>query len=101
MLFKIRQSFGFTRNDADRIAVLLVSGRVQDMEYAYKQVRYLKFKARVIVVGVGKDIDTEQLKMLASYRDKNVPDISHVLPISEAAFLPKIVKKLHRLMCNV
>ncbi|XP_052281834.1 collagen alpha-5(VI) chain-like isoform X2 [Dreissena polymorpha] len=100
LLSGIRTSFGNVRPDVNRVSVLILSGKIDDMEKAFLEAMRLKYSTRVIVVGVGKSIDREQLMRLASYEDKAKPDISHVFPVDSSAELSDIVKKLHVLICR-
>ncbi|XP_052261667.1 uncharacterized protein LOC127865760 [Dreissena polymorpha] len=100
LLSGIRTSFGNVRPDVNRVSVLILSGKIDDMEKAFLEAMRLKYSTRVIVVGVGKSIDRDQLMRLASYENKAKPDISHVFPVDSSAELSDIVKKLHVLICK-
>ncbi|KAH3860726.1 hypothetical protein DPMN_023644 [Dreissena polymorpha] len=100
LLSGIRTSFGTDRPDVNRVSVLILSGKIDDMDMAYLEAMRLKYSTRVIVVGVGKSIDRDQLMRLASYEDKAKPDVSHVFPVDSSAELSDIVKNLHVLICR-
>ena len=101
-LHQLRMSFGRPSSGGkrNRIAILLVSGEIEDMNKVYSEIMRLKYNTRVIVVGIGKGVSTDQLTMLASYKDKFTPDNSHVFPVEDSAELIDIVKKIHVRMCH-
>ena len=102
-LHQLRMSFGGRPRSGEkhnRIAVLLVSGEIEDINEVYSEVQRLKFNTRVIVVGVGNDVSTDQLSILASYKDKFSPDNSHVFPVDESSELIDLVRKIHERMCQ-
>ena len=101
-LHRLRMSFGrpSSRDKFNRIAVLIVSGEIDDMHKVYSQVMRLKYNTRVIVVSIGEGVSTDQLMTLASYKDKFTPDNSHMFPVAEASELIDIVKKIHVRMCQ-
>ena len=101
-LHRLRMSFGrqSSRDKFNRIAILIVSGDIEDVNKAYSDIMRLKHVARVIVVGVGEGVSTDQLMSLASYKDKFTPDNSHVFPVEHASDLMDIVRKIHVRMCQ-
>jgi hypothetical protein len=100
LLSNLRTSFVPTRMNAESIAVLVISGKVQDMDKAYTEVLRLKEKARVIVVGVGKEVDRDQLQRLATYKDHLNPDTSHVLIMENSTYLPTVVRQFMMRLCR-
>ena len=101
-LHRLRMSFGRPSRSGkhNRIAVLLISGEIEDITKVYTEVQRLKFNTRVIVVGIGKGVSTDQLAVLASYKDKFTPDNSHVFPVGDSSELVDIVRKIHVRMCK-
>jgi hypothetical protein len=100
ILLHTRRAFNLSKRRVDRVAILLISGKLHDTDRAYRLAQQIKKNTKIIVVGVGKYFDTEQLQGLASYRDRSEPDISHVFPVPDSTDLPYIVKKLNKLLCN-
>ena len=101
-LHRLRMSFGRPASGGkrNRIAILLISGEIEDITKVYSEMQRLKFNTRVIVVGIGKSVSTDQLSILASYKDKYSPDNSHVFPVSDSSELVDIVRKIHVRMCK-
>jgi hypothetical protein len=102
LLGNLRRSFGFSRKNADKVVVLVVSGKLEGVEEEafYETVQRFKHGNRVIVVGVGKGTDKSQLQKLATYKDNSEPDDSHVFMVDDSDDLLFEVKKIHHLMCN-
>ena len=100
LLVDVRMDLGKARPNANRIAILVVSGEIQDMEEAMKQVRRLKYNTRVIVVGIGNSVDEKQLMQLASSKNSYEMDMSHVFPVQSSKELLELVKKVQVLMCE-
>ena len=102
LLIKLRQSFGFSGRAADRVIILVVSGRIEgtEGEAFFKNLYRFKHSNRVIVIGVGKDTDKKQLVQLASYKNSGEQDDSHVFMVEDSDDLLFEVKKVHRLLCE-
>lgn len=103
MLLNIRTGYipsDFDKTDSSTIIILLVSGTIRDMDKAVAEVRRLKYKAMIIVIGVDQSTDFGQLKQLATYKDRNVPDATHVFQLNNPYELFEKIKQIHQLMCS-
>lgn len=89
-----------SRENAVRIGILVISGKVQDMDKAYLENMRMKNMVRMVVIGLGKGSDAGQLKKLASYKTMFEPDTSHVFQVNDSADLPFLVKRLQVLLCK-
>ncbi|WAQ95788.1 MATN1-like protein [Mya arenaria] len=100
LVSRVRLGFGRSATKANRFAIFLIAGPINDFDETKADLLRLKYSTRSIVVGVGSSVDRSQLKDLASYRDKHTPDLSHVFPVEKAENLVNIVRKVLNLMCN-
>lgn len=100
ILFHTRRAFNLSKRRASRVAILLISGKINNIDKVKRIAERMKRNTKIIVVGVGKFFDTKQLQELASSRVRLVPDISHVLPVTDSANLIHVVKKVKNLLCN-
>ncbi|KAL4223789.1 hypothetical protein ACF0H5_017255 [Mactra antiquata] len=97
LIYSIRTSHlpsRFDKSDYDSYVILFISGKVYDIRKSYIESLRLRHRAEVLIVGVDGSVDRDQLKKLASYRQRSKPDVSHVFPVSKPEVLPKIVQKV-------
>lgn len=100
LLASCRSGLRSSRPDANRVAIVIVSGPIPDAEKAYLEALRLKYNTRVIIVGIGESVSVDDMKKLASSKNGYEQDSSHVFLVTSAGKLADLIKKIQVLICK-